>query len=98
MAKYQFLKRIIDGQDEICCECVDHDMFIARKEQLLAQGFEVIGYQIYAPNEEVARERFNAEMACPLLESGDTLPNFFELNWYREVVQKWIGKRFLKLK
>ncbi|QKJ67504.1 hypothetical protein HQN60_12745 [Deefgea piscis] len=98
MSKYQFFKRTVEGQDEICHLCVDNAQFIASRAQLLTQGFEVVGYLIYAPNETVAIERFNAEMACPLLESGDTLPNSFELNWYREVVQKCISKRLFNSK
>ncbi|WP_043649893.1 hypothetical protein [Chitinilyticum litopenaei] len=90
MAKYQFFKRTMDGQDEIRHLCVEQEDFIARREQLLAQGFDVAGYMIYAPNEAIAIERFNAEMALPLLDSGDVLPDSRELDWYREIVMKCI--------
>lgn len=92
MSKYQFFKCAIEGQEKVCCLSVEEADFISRREHLLGQGFAVVGYLIYAPNETVAFERFNAEMACPLLESADTLPNSFELNWYREAVSKYMGK------
>ena len=90
MSKYQFYKKTSNGQDEICYLCTEHDHFLASREQILAQGFEVTGYLIYAPNEEVAIARFNAEMACPLLESPDTQPGYFELSYYREIILKYV--------
>ncbi|WP_155845332.1 hypothetical protein [Chitinilyticum aquatile] len=90
MPKYQFFKRSSDGQDEVCYLCTDHARFLPDREQLLAQGFEVAGYMIHAPDEAVAIERFNAEMACPLLETPEGPATSNELKWYREVVLKYI--------
>ena len=93
MSKYQFFKKTTDGQDEICYLCTEHDHFLNHKAQLLAQGFEVEGYHIYAPNEEVAIARFNAEMACPILQSSDSKPNAIELAYYREIILKYVKNR-----
>ncbi|QZA78053.1 hypothetical protein K4H28_01005 [Deefgea tanakiae] len=70
MSTFQFYKRTIESQSEIRNLCVEEeDDFLTRREKLLAQGFEVVGWLIYAPNEEVAIARFNDEMKNPLTES-----------------------------
>lgn len=65
MPAYQFYKRMIETQSEFCCLCTDQDQFLANREHLLAQGFEVVGYMIYAPNEKVAMDRFNEDRTSP---------------------------------
>ena len=69
MSTYQFYKRTIEAKGEIRNLCAEEGDFFARREKLLAQGFEVVGWLIYAPNEEVAIARFNDEIKNPLTES-----------------------------
>ncbi|QLG89642.1 hypothetical protein HQ393_16080 [Chitinibacter bivalviorum] len=65
MPAYQFYKRMIEDQNEFGCLCTDHDQFLANRELLLAQGFEVVGFMIFAPNETKAIARFNEDRTSP---------------------------------
>jgi thiazole synthase ThiGH ThiG subunit len=97
MPGYQFYKRTIEAQSETRYLCTDQDQFLAHREQLLAQGFEVIGYLIYAPNETEAIARFNQEMINPLLDCTETpAPN--NAYYFVEAAVKSICNRLKKFK
>ncbi|MBM5575176.1 hypothetical protein [Deefgea sp. CFH1-16] len=75
----------------------DQDQFIANKELLLAQGFEVDGYIIYAANENDAIAVFNSDIPYAQIEIYN--PNAAnDLAHFAEVVNKWISRLVNKFK
>ncbi|MFM4964179.1 hypothetical protein ACEUBT_10530 [Aeromonas bivalvium] len=67
MSKYQFFRQ---GQDPACVTFLpmSSPSFLSEKEQLLAQGFEVVGDYIDAANETEALDKFKSGMIEPLSE------------------------------
>ncbi len=89
MSTYQFYKRTIESQSEIRNLCVEEEGdFFARRDKMLAQGFEVVGDLIYAPNEELAMYRFNEEMKNPLLYDCRTTPD----GYLQDLIFTWMKK------
>ncbi|MGY3864270.1 hypothetical protein [Aeromonas bivalvium] len=67
MSKYQFFRQ---GQDPVTVTFLpmSSPSFLSEKEQLLAQGFEVVGDYIDAANETEALDKFKSGMIEPLSE------------------------------
>ncbi|MFG0832093.1 hypothetical protein ACF8OI_00835 [Aeromonas bivalvium] len=67
MSKYQFFRQ---GQDpaSVTFLSMSSPSFLSEKEQLLAQGFEVVGDYIDAANETEALDKFKSGMIEPLSE------------------------------
>ncbi|QZA80362.1 hypothetical protein [Deefgea piscis] len=97
MPTYQFFKRNIEAKSEIRYLPTDQDQFFANKELLLAQGFEVDGYIIYAANENDAISVFNCDIPYAQIEVYN--PNAAnDLSHLFEVVIKWISSLASKFK
>jgi hypothetical protein len=70
MPKYQFFKSARDPQLEVrylSAQAVD---FLAQKEALLAQDYEVVGDMIYARDEAEAIANYNSGMTYAVAEYG----------------------------
>ncbi|MGY4024964.1 hypothetical protein ACW5WQ_03245 [Aeromonas rivuli] len=67
MSKYQFFRQ---GQDpaSVTFLLMSSPSFLPEKEQLLAQGFEVVGDYIQADSDQEALEKFRSGMLEPLEE------------------------------
>lgn len=93
MPAYQFYKKTIEAQSEFRCLCTDQDQFLANREHLLVQGFEVVGYMIYAPNETAAMDRFNEDKTSPYYDNtiSDTIAGdayHFVMNMAKSIFNK----------
>lgn len=93
MPAYQFYKRMIGAQSEFSCLCTDQDQFLANREHLLAQGFEVVGYLIYASNETEAIARFNEDRTSPYYDNtiSDTIAGdayYFVMNLAKSIFNR----------
>lgn len=67
MSKYQFFRQ---GQDPASVTFLQMSApsFLTQKEQLLAQGFEMVGDYIEAGDDQEALEKFRSGMIEPLAE------------------------------
>ncbi|WP_051305002.1 hypothetical protein [Chitinilyticum litopenaei] len=69
MPKYQFFQQTGESS-AVRYLCTDAPHFLSTKEQLLAQGYEVIGDMIHARNESEAIAHFKSGMTYPAEEYG----------------------------